>query len=223
MQSRGRSPAPLRAVLLAVAVLAAACSKEAPQQQAVDVTAVTIVARDSPAVFEFVGQTQSSREVEIRARVDGFLERRAYTEGNLVKAGDTLFVMDQKPFQASLQQARGELAQRQARLQVAEANLARVKPLAAQNAVSQRDLDDAVGNEKSARAAAHGDFESRGRISFADPSFSKETGTFLVRATPAARSTPRSSPECGRAADLAMAPSRCRVNSRPLVRGKSDA
>lgn len=258
--------------------LAAGCSKEAPppQPQVVDVTAVTIEPKDAPVVFEFVGQTQSSREVEIRARVDGFLEKRVYTEGARVKEGERLFLMDRKPFEAALQQARGELAQQQARLEVAVANLARVKPLAAQNAVSQRDLDDAVGNERTARAAvltsqgsvrqaelnlsyttiatpltglssfakiqegayvnatnnllttvaqldpmwinfsvsenqhlrlreavgkgqirtpANGEFDvelvladgsvfpARGRISFADPSFSKETGTFLVRAT----------------------------------------
>ena len=266
------------ALWLMAAVLVAGCSKDAPlpPPQAVDVTAMTIEPRDAPVVYEFVGQTQSSREVEIRARVDGFLEKRVYTEGALVKAGQTLFEMDRRPFEAALQQARGELAQQEARLEVAVANLARVKPLAEQNAVSKRDLDDAVGNERTARAAvltAEGSvrqaelnlsyatittpltglssfakiqegayinaqnnlltyvaqldpmwvnfsvsenqhlrlreavskgqvkvpsgaefdvelvmadgsvFPNRGRISFADPSFSKETGTFLVRAT----------------------------------------
>ncbi|OUL85219.1 efflux transporter periplasmic adaptor subunit, partial [Paraburkholderia hospita] len=59
--------------------------------------------RDTPVVFEFTAQTQSSREVEIRARVDGFLDKRVYTEGQLVHAGQTLFLMDPKPFQAALQ------------------------------------------------------------------------------------------------------------------------
>lgn len=247
-----------------------------PPARVVDVTAMTIAARDTPVVFEFVGQTQSSREVEIRARVDGFLEQRVYTEGSLVQAGQVLFLMDKKPFEAALQQARGELAQQQAKLQVASANLARVKPLAEQNAVSKKDLDDAIGNEQTARAAvltAQGNtrqaelnlgyatiqspltglssfakvqdgayvnaqnnllttvaqldpmwvnfsvsenehlrlresvkqgklrlpsdkgyevevvladgtkFQNHGTISFADPSFSKETGTFLVRST----------------------------------------
>jgi len=266
------------ATLLLLAGLVAACSKEAPppRSNVVDVTAVTVQPQDTPAIYEFVGQTQSSREVEIRARVDGFLERRVYTEGMPVKAGETLFLMDRKPFEAALQQAKGELAQQQARHQVAQANLARVKPLADQNAVSKKDLDDAVGNEQSTRAAvlaAEGSvrqaelnlsyatitsplnglssfakvqdgayvnaqnnlltnvsqlnpmwvnfsvsenenlrlrdsvsqgqirfppgqnfdvevvladgsvFQNRGKISFADPSFSKETGTFLVRAT----------------------------------------
>jgi membrane fusion protein (multidrug efflux system) len=142
-------------LILGALVVMAGCAKEAPPPvvRPVDVTAMTIVPRDAPVVAEFVGQTQSSREVEIRARVDGFLERRVYAEGAQVRAGETLFLMDRKPFEASLQQARGELAQQQAKLQVAEANLARVKPLAEQNAVSKKDLDDAIGNERSARAA----------------------------------------------------------------------
>src|SRR5262245_1711545 len=107
--------------LLGGLLLAAACSKDAPpaKQAIVDVTAVTVQPRDAAVVYEFVGQSQSSREVEIRARVDGFLEKRVYTEGALVQEGQTLFVMDKKPFEASLQQARGELAQQQARHQVA--------------------------------------------------------------------------------------------------------
>ena len=158
MQSRrsNTSCAALSAVMLMCSlVLAAGCSKEVPPAvvRPIDVTAMTITPRDAPVVREFVGQTQSSREVEIRARVDGFLERRVYTEGALVRTGETLFLMDRKPFEASLQQAKGELAQQQAKLQVAEANLARVKPLAEQNAVSKRDLDDAIGNERSAWAA----------------------------------------------------------------------
>ncbi|MBN3759167.1 efflux RND transporter periplasmic adaptor subunit, partial [Paraburkholderia sp. Tr-20389] len=93
------------------------------------------------------------REVEIRARVDGFLERRLYDEGSLVKEGQVLFVMDRKPFEAALQSAKGALAQQQARLLVTKQNLARVVPLAAQNALSKKDLDDATGNEKQAEAA----------------------------------------------------------------------
>ena len=77
---------------------------------------MTVQPRDTPVVFDFVGQTQSSREVEIRARVDGFLEKRVYTEGDLSRRARRSSVMDQKPFQASLQQARGELAQQQAAL-----------------------------------------------------------------------------------------------------------
>jgi membrane fusion protein (multidrug efflux system) len=140
---------------LAVAALLAACGKQEapPQAGPLQVTAMTVEPRDTPVQFEFVAQTQSSREVEIRARVDGFLDKRLYREGEMVQAGQPLFQMDRKPFEAALQSAQGQLEQQKARLEVASANLARVRPLAAKNAVSKKELDDAVGGEKSARAA----------------------------------------------------------------------
>lgn len=133
----------------------AGCSKEqaAPPAQPLQVTAVSVTPRDTPVSFEFVAQTESSREVEIRARVDGFLDKRLYTEGNMVRAGQPLFQMDRKPFEAALQSAQGQLEQQRAKLEVAEANLKRVRPLAARNAVSKKELDDAIGLERSARAA----------------------------------------------------------------------
>jgi membrane fusion protein (multidrug efflux system) len=144
----------LLAGLLALASLTA-CKKPPaePPRPTVEVTVVTVQQKETPVDFEFTAQTQSSREVEIRARVEGFLERRMYTEGSLVKEGQVLFVMDRKPFEAALQSAKGALAQQQARLLVTKQNLARVIPLAAQNALSKKDLDDATGNEKQAEAA----------------------------------------------------------------------
>lgn len=121
--------------------------------QAPEVTVIKTVPRDTPVTIEFVGKTVSSRRVEIRSRVEGFLEKRLYTEGSMVKEGDVLFQMDQKPFQADLRAAKAELAQQQARLENAEANLKRVKPLAEKNAVSQKDLDDAIGTYRSSAAA----------------------------------------------------------------------
>ncbi|MGZ5200859.1 MAG: efflux RND transporter periplasmic adaptor subunit [Telluria sp.] len=138
-----------------LALLAAGCTrKEAPPAAGpLQVTALTVQPRDTPVQFEFVAQTQSSREVQIQARVEGFLEKRLYREGEMVQAGQTLFQMDRKPFEAALLTAQGQLAQQRARLEVASANLARVRPLAAKNAVSKKELDDAVGNEKQAAAA----------------------------------------------------------------------
>jgi len=118
-----------------------------------EVTAVTVAPKDTPVEFEFVAQTQSSREVEIRARVDGFLDKRLYTEGAMVQAGQAMFQMDRKPFEAALLSAEGQLEQQRARLEVAKANLVRVTPLAEKNAVSKKELDDAVGREKEAQAA----------------------------------------------------------------------
>lgn len=149
----------------ALLLLASACHRQAAElpHEAIEVTATTVSQHDTPVDFEFTAQTESSRAVEIRARVDGFLDRRTYTEGDLVHSGQTLFLMDKKPFEAALQIAKGSLSQQQARLAVAKANLARVVPLVQQNALSQKDLDDATGNEKEAEAAvvaAKGQVES---------------------------------------------------------------
>jgi membrane fusion protein (multidrug efflux system) len=143
------------AVMFGLALPLAGCKKEAPAPAAgpLQVTALTVEPRDTPVQFEFVAQTQSSREVQIQARVDGFLDRRMYREGEMVHAGQPMFQMDRKPFEAALQTAQGQLAQQRARVEVASANLNRVRPLAARNAVSKKDLDDAVGAEKAARAA----------------------------------------------------------------------
>jgi membrane fusion protein (multidrug efflux system) len=152
---------------LGALLLIGACDK--PPAPAVkgpaEVTVMTVTPRDAPISFEFVGQTQSSREVEIRARVDGFLERRLYTEGDQVQPNQPLFQMDRKPFEAALQSARGQLAQQQAALQVAQETLNRVKPLADQNALSKKDLDDAVGNVDKAKASV---FAAQGQVQTAD-------------------------------------------------------
>ncbi len=135
--------------------LLAGCKKEQPKPQAPppEVSVIKVDPRDVPVTFEYVAQTQSSQQVEIRARVSGFLDKRTYTEGAVVKEGEILFLMDKKPFQAQLDAMQGALGQQQARLQTARANLARIRPLAAQNAVSQKDLDDAIGVEQAAAAA----------------------------------------------------------------------
>ncbi|WP_246217417.1 efflux RND transporter periplasmic adaptor subunit, partial [Paraburkholderia panacisoli] len=125
------------ALACATLALCAGCHKPAapPSTGPAEVTVMTVEPRDTPVDFEFTAQTESSREVQIRARVDGFLDRRVYTEGQLVHTGQTLFLMDPKPFEAALQTAKGQLAQQQARLYVTKANLARVIPLAKQNAL----------------------------------------------------------------------------------------
>jgi membrane fusion protein (multidrug efflux system) len=142
--------------LLFAAALLTGCKKEekkAEERPPVEVTVMKMVPRDTPVSFEFVGQTQSTRQVQIVARVNGFLDKRVYTEGSFVKAGQVMFLQDPKPFKAQLDAAKGELAEQQARLQVARDNLARVKPLAERKALSQRELDDATGQFLAASAA----------------------------------------------------------------------
>jgi membrane fusion protein (multidrug efflux system) len=90
--------------------------------------------------------------VEIRARVEGYLDKIAYTEGDFVRTGQLLFQLDPQPFQAALDNAKGDLARAEAQFANARATLARVRPLAKQNALSQKDLDDAVAAERSAQA-----------------------------------------------------------------------
>ena len=123
-----------------------------PARPPVDVTVVDIKPQDTPAAFEYTGKTESSREVEIRARITGYLDEIAYQEGSLVKQGQLLFQIDPRPFKAELDNAKGELAREQAKLDNARANLARIKPLARENAVSQKDLDDATSAVLAAQA-----------------------------------------------------------------------
>jgi len=131
------------------------CSKEAVDTtaSAPEVTVIKIEPRDTPVVTEFVGKTASSRRVEIRSRVEGFLDRREYMEGSMVEAGDVLFEMDKKPFEAQLNAARAELAQQQARKETALINLNRIRPLAKKKAVAQKELDDADGYYRESAAA----------------------------------------------------------------------
>jgi len=136
--------------------LLAACGgekKAAPSMGPVEVTVLEITPGDVPQSMQFVGTTESSHQVEIRSRVEGFLEKRTYEEGGKVKAGQVMFQIDRRPFEATLQQARGELAQQEAKLATAVADLNRIRPLAEKNAVSKKDLDDAVGQEQTSRAA----------------------------------------------------------------------
>jgi len=133
----------------------AGCGKEPPKPAPapLEVTVMKVEARDVPVTAQYVAQTQSSQAVNIQARVSGFLDKRVYTEGAVVKAGQVLFKMDPKPFQAQVDGAAAALQRNQASLDVATANLKRTKPLVEQNALSQKDLDDATGQYEQAGAA----------------------------------------------------------------------
>jgi membrane fusion protein (multidrug efflux system) len=151
----GRWKTSATAILIVLAGLHACRQKQSEPAAAapVEVGVIAVALRDVPVVFEYVGQTQSSQQVEIRARVSGFLDKRVYTEGATVHAGDVLFQMDRKPFEAALDAAKAEFNQQRARLSTAQADLDRVKPLAEKNALSQKDLDDSVGQQQAAAAA----------------------------------------------------------------------
>ena len=119
------------ACLLLIVASVHGCKKAVQSQgrPPAEVSVIKIQPRDTPIVVEFVAQTQSSHQVEIRARVNAFLEKRTYVEGSPVKVGQVMFMMDPKPFQAQLDAEQGALDQQQARLITARANLKRVKPL----------------------------------------------------------------------------------------------
>jgi membrane fusion protein (multidrug efflux system) len=157
----------VRFLAISIAVAGAAgCSKEAPPARpAPQVSVITIAPQDVPETFTFVAQTESSQQVDIMARVSGFLDKIAYREGEIVKEGQVLFQIDPKPFQAQLDAARGELLAQQARHTTAAANLARVKPLAEKNALSQSDLDRAQGDFDSSKAAV---FSAQAKVNEAE-------------------------------------------------------
>ena len=150
-----RSLSPLAAATVCAIVLTAGCSKETPpaQRPVPAVSVITVEPLTIPYTVTFVAQTESSQQVNIVARVSGYLDKIAYHEGDLVKQGQLLFQLDPKPFQAQLQAAQGELQSQQARYTNAKANLERVKPLAEQNALSQADLDRAQAEFDASKAA----------------------------------------------------------------------
>ena len=105
-----------------------------------------------PLRFEYVGQTAGSKEAEVRARVQGILEKRAYQEGGRVAAGQVLFVIDPKPYAVMVAQNEASLAQAEAEHAQAKRNLERLRALVSENAISKREFDDAVSAEESSSA-----------------------------------------------------------------------
>ena len=111
------------------------------------VNVMTVVPQSLPESFDYVGQTAGSREVEVRARVTGILLKRNFDEGGRVKKGQSLFTIDPAPIQAVANRVQADVAAAQARLEQARRNAERLKPLYAEQAVSQKEYDDAVSAE----------------------------------------------------------------------------
>lgn len=135
------------------------CKKEAASTQAPptpEVEVMTVSAQSVPDEPEFIGQAEASRVVEIRSQVTGIIKERFYEEGRDVKKGDRLYQIDPVPFRAAVLSAQAKVSQAEARLIQAKQNLSRVKPLVQEQAVSQKDLDDAVAEELSARGTLEG-------------------------------------------------------------------
>jgi membrane fusion protein (multidrug efflux system) len=139
----------------AIAPLAlGACKESAPPTPPPDVVVADVVQKDVPIYLEWVGTTDGNINAQIRARVNGYLKERNYTEGSVVKTGDVLFRIDARPYQAALDQARGELGRANAAFTKTKQDVDRYMPLAKQGAVSQQELDDAVQANRAAKAAS---------------------------------------------------------------------
>lgn len=151
--------------VLFVVVLLAACEPAGSQPNSAPpppaVTTVTVEPEDVPVAFEYTGKTAGSREVEVRARVTGIILTRNFPEGGHVEAGQSMFTIDPKPYQATLARVEAELASAQARHVQAKREAARLKPLYQSKVASQKQYDDAVSAEAIAEADV---MEARARL-----------------------------------------------------------
>src|SRR5215510_6255505 len=135
------------------AALGAGCAKPpAPAPPPTEVYVADVIQRDVPTYLDLVGQTSGYQDVEIRARVEGFLETMAFQEGTFVRQGALLYTIDRKPLEAILSQAKADQATAEARLAKANNDVSRYTPLAAKQAVSQQELDDARAQQDAARS-----------------------------------------------------------------------
>jgi membrane fusion protein (multidrug efflux system) len=138
-----------------MAAALAACEAEAPPAPPPipEVKVAQVLQRDVPVHVEVIGETRGNTEIEIRARVEGFVESVDYREGTLVEQGQLLYTLDARPFQARLATTRAGLAEAEAQLARARQDVARYEPLVAKNAISREQYETAVALEKAAAAA----------------------------------------------------------------------
>src|SRR6266478_4706295 len=146
----------IRLLSLLVPVLAlTACGpkKQASAPPPPEVDVVTIQPADAPLYNEWIGTLDGYVNAKIRAQVTGYLKAQDYKEGAPIKKGDLLFQIDPRPFQAALDQARGQLAQTEAQFDKTDLDVKRYTPLAREKAISQEELDDAEHARLAAKAA----------------------------------------------------------------------
>jgi len=145
---------PLLAAVLAVMAGTTACKKkeEAPPPPPPTVEVATVTQKDVPVYSEWIGTLEGYVNAEIRPQIEGYVLRQVYREGSVVDSGDTLFEIDPREFQAQYDQAAGSVSQYEATLANARTTVARYRPLAAQKAISQQELDDAETKERTAEA-----------------------------------------------------------------------
>ncbi|NGX53731.1 MAG: Multidrug resistance protein MdtE [Chlamydiae bacterium] len=141
-------------ILFSFAIFLGGCHQKQPKKSMpIFVTAFRVGPKTIPADFQFVGVAKSSHPVEIRARVEGYIDSIDYVEGTMVSKDEQLFRIDPRPFEASLKEAKGGLARQEAILWRAERSLKRIEPLYEQNAASQKDRDNALAEVLAGEAA----------------------------------------------------------------------
>lgn len=146
----------MAAAVLVISVAAlTGCRKSPapPKSSAVPVIAADVLAQDTTNFVEYIGQTRAALDVEIRARVAGFLDTISFAEGTVVKSNTLLYTIDPRPFEATLAQAQGQLAQAEAIWLKAQQDTNRLGPLWQRHAISRQQFDDALAAERSAAAA----------------------------------------------------------------------
>ena len=134
-----------------------AARKAAMSMPAPEVTVATVEKQDVPLIKEWVGTTEGDVNADIHAKVSGYLLKMDYQEGSLVKAGDVMFEIDPRPYQAALDQAQGNLESAQANQKKSQADVRRYSALVQSGAVSQKEYTDALhsnGMNKAAIASA---------------------------------------------------------------------
>src|SRR5437016_9132873 len=140
--------------VVAAALVLAACSKKGPPPPPpVDVSTVAVVPQAATVAEDYVAETEAVNTVEVRPRVGGVLEKQVPTEGERLKVGAVLFVIDQQPYIAALAQAKASLAQSEAALIQSQRDLGRAKSLSEIDAVSQQELDAVVAKNDANRAS----------------------------------------------------------------------
>lgn len=146
--------------IVGLPLLLSACGKSADQTKPAgagmpppEVNVVTVQPKNLGMSYEYVGQTAGSRETEVRARISGIVENRLYEEGSRVKAGTPLFQIDQGAYRTQLASAEAAAAVAEAKLNQARREVARLGPLAAEKAISQREFDDAKSLFETAEAS----------------------------------------------------------------------
>ncbi len=140
--------------LWAGASLGLGCAEEElPPPPPLEVAVVDVVQRDQPVFLEMVGETRGSSDIPIRARVEGVLLEMRFLEGINIAKGELLYMIDPSPFRSRVVEEQGRLAEASTRLSKAKSDLARIRPLAEMNAVSEVELDAAVAARDAALGA----------------------------------------------------------------------